>query len=783
MTPVDPFIALALLAVASWLTYLLRRTRKANLAFQVEIHERDRAESQRQRYQDSVLRLDVWMRQLMMSAGREEQFYAMAAAGLLDLLNAEGAVIPLFTDGDRYIYGATAGLAHEKLPRSAQPIRSAGAFAWVGEHDEPLVINDLPGSDKTVPAVFHTLKLRSGCFAPIAFDGHVIGVLAAFRSDSPFDQIDRQIVLVYSQKVAIAVENMRLLAELTEEKERAEVTLHSIGDAVITTDGDSVIEYLNPVAEQLTGWTSLEAVGQPVSTVFRVINETTREPIEDPVQRCVREGVTVGIPAQSLLVRRDEKEFAIDDSAAPIRDPDGRIVGAVLVFHDCSTQRAMARQLSWQATHDALTGLANRRQFEERVRLALDSSRERDEKHVLMYMDLDQFKVVNDTCGHMAGDELLKQLTALLRHQVRDLDTLARLGGDEFGVLLVGCPLDAGMRIAEKIREVVKGFRFVWQKTTFEIGVSIGVIPVDAESLSLAALLSSADIACYTAKEQGRNRVYLYEDGENQASKRQGEMQWVSRIQSALDEDRFVLYAQSIIPSGGTDDLFSHVEILVRMIDEQGKIVPPGAFIPAAERYGLMGDIDRWVVRNVFQRYDGRLAAPRSGEAPMCAINLSGASMSDKSLLTYIRGLLDKHDVPPQHVCFEITETAAVQNLAVASEFITHLKGLGCKFALDDFGSGLSSFAYLKNLPVDYLKIDGGFVKDMLNDKMNRAIVEACHQIGQSMNIKTIAEFVEDDEIRQALDAIGVDYCQGWGIHKPEPLDGILAPEAAADAA
>ena len=721
---------------------------------------------------DELLRLDVWMRQLMLSGRDREHFYRQAAAGVMDLAEGNSAFVCLFNPEatEFTVQGAVGDSAETLTGRHAEPIAD-GAIAWVMSHGEPLLTSGGTSAAQPLPDFIAQLG-PAVALAPIHCGGRSVGVLCAVR-DVEWTDKDRQVLIIFGQKVSIAAENMDLVKRLERERDLAEVTLHSIGDAVITTDPEGLIEYLNPVAETLTGWTTADARGVAIETVFNVIDERTRERISDPIRRALEQGVVVGIPPFSALVRRDGREFAIDDSAAPIRDRDGSVIGAVLVFHDVSVSRAMARELTWQATHDSLTGLANRKQFEDNVRQAIDSARERDQAHVLMYMDLDQFKVVNDTCGHMAGDELLKQLTVVLRKKVRELDTLARLGGDEFGVLLMGCPAEAGLRIAEKFRQDVRSFRFVWEQTTFEMGVSIGLVAIDKDTVSLSALMSAADMACHMAKETGRNRVHAFAAGDETLEKRQSEMQVVSKISSALEHDRFVLHAQPITPTTGTDDLWEHVEILVRMLDVDGKIVPPNDFIPAAERYGLMGDIDRWVVENVFRAYQTRMRD--TGTRMTCAINLTGQSMSDEKLLEFIRQKLVEYEVPAERICFEITETAAVQNLGTASRFIHELRKLGCSFALDDFGSGLSSFAYLKNLPVDYLKIDGSFVRDMLQDKMNSAIVQACYQIGVALGIKTIAEFVEDKDTLAALAEIGVDYSQGWGISRPRPLEEVLA--------
>jgi len=443
----------------------------------------------------------------------------------------------------------------------------------------------------------------------------------------------------------------------------------------------------------------------------------------------------------------------------------------VMVFHDVSKSRAMAQQLNWQATHDTLTGLINRREFEKRLEQALAEAKTDQHQHALLYLDLDQFKIVNDTCGHVAGDELLKQLAVLLQSKLREGDVLARLGGDELGVLLSYCPEDKAQRVAEVLRIAVKEFRFIWENKSFDIGVSIGLVVVDAENVSVAELLSAADMACYAAKDDGRNRIHVYRRGDVDLVQRHGEMQWVNRLTRAVEENRLVLYRQRILsitdPSGAEE----HYEILIRLRGENNEIIPPGAFIPAAERYGLMPAVDRWVVRTLFAAM-----AQQSGRACLenneCsyAVNLSGASLNDDILLEYVREQLLLHSIAPRRIWFEITETAAIANLPKASRFIKEMKALGCRFSLDDFGSGVSSFAYLKNLAVDNLKIDGSFVKDIVDDPIDFAMVQAINQIGHVMGLRTTAEFVENDAILTRLREIGVDYAQGYGIHKPEPF-------------
>ena len=571
--------------------------------------------------------------------------------------------------------------------------------------------------------------------------------------------------------VASLVQNItdqhRAEEQLFREKERAEVTLQSIADAVMTTDPNGAVQYMNPAAEQLTGWRNSEAQGRPLIEVFNIISELTRQVAEDPVKQCLRDGAVVCLANHTVLIKRDGQEISIEDSAAPIRDQYGKITGVVMVFHDSSTERELKHQLSHQASHDSLTGLANRRKFERCLEEVLVSAKKYNLSHALIYLDLDQFKVVNDTCGHVAGDELLSQISAVLKNEVRETDTLARLGGDEFGILLEKSTLENAKHVAEKLRQSIRNFRFVWQDKTFEIGASIGLTDITAESEDSASLLSAADVACYTAKEMGRNRIHVYTDGDTDLAKRQGEMQWVSRIKQALDENRLVLYGQIIVPVIDNHIEGDHFEVLVRMMDEQGKLIPPGAFLPAAERYNLMPAVDRWVIRNAFASYSS-LGCSQS--QCQLSINLSGTSLNDDNFLKFIHTQFKEHNVPPKNISFEITETVAVANLAKAIHFINDLKSIGCRFSLDDFGSGISSFAYLKNLPVDYLKIDGNFVKDMADNPIDWAMVEAITKIGHVMGLKTIAEYVETKEIMKELQKIGVDYAQGYGIDKPKPL-------------
>jgi diguanylate cyclase (GGDEF)-like protein len=428
-------------------------------------------------------------------------------------------------------------------------------------------------------------------------------------------------------------------------------------------------------------------------------------------------------------------------------------------------ERKLRKQLSYQASHDALTGLINRFEFENQLKRILENTGDEQTTHALMYLDLDQFNVVNDTCGHVAGDELLRQLSSVLKHTIRSHDILARLGGDEFGVLLEHCAPECTVSVANTLLDTVQEFRFVWEDKSFVIGASIGVVIIDSSSNDMADILSAADAACYSAKDAGRNRVHVVGENDTAIANRYGEMQWVTRITDALEHDKFRLFYQHIVPIDGARNAQPElIEILVRMQDESGKLIPPGAFIPAAERYNLMVSLDRWVTRATF---DWLMTNPEARHVGKCSINLSGQSIGDPRFLEYLMDLIVTSGVPAEKVCFEITETSAITNLSEARRFMTELKSIGCWFALDDFGSGLSSFAYLKNLPVDYLKIDGTFVRDIVKDPIDQAMVRSINEIGRVMGKKTIAEFVENEQILNVLRDIGVDYVQGIGIEKP----------------
>jgi len=536
--------------------------------------------------------------------------------------------------------------------------------------------------------------------------------------------------------------------------------LRSLHIPVLTTNPSGEIDFINPAGEKLLVCSASQVIGRAVEELLRPCPERSAEATT----------AQLAVTGEYLYTRHDGTQQCFHCVVTPISSSSNEASGLVITLRDHAEPAALPNESpAHSLEHDALTHLPNRIGFEVALKALLERTKTEIIWHSLCYLDLDNFKIINDTCGHTAGDALLQQLTEVLRSQVRNSDVIARMGGDEFALLLENCPLDRAQKIGEKVRAKINEFRFLWQGRAHAISASIGIVEISPATANIAHILSTADVACFAAKELGRNRVHVYLENDDESARRHGEMQWYARITQAHAENRFTLYHQNIASLGQGSHTGEHFEILVRMVDEKGLLVPPGAFMPAAERYNLMPMIDRWVINETFASVKLRLALGLRYPETV-AINLSGASLGDPSLLDYIKQKFSDHNIPADIICFEITETAAISNLNHAVLFIKELKALGCRFSLDDFGSGLSSFTYLKNLPVDYLKIDGSFVKDMLTDSINHAMVESINQIGHVMGIKTIAEFVETQQLADRLKILGVDYAQGYGVHKPQPF-------------
>jgi diguanylate cyclase (GGDEF)-like protein/PAS domain S-box-containing protein len=568
-------------------------------------------------------------------------------------------------------------------------------------------------------------------------------------------------------------ERKSLEIALANEFERTRVTLSSIGDAVITTDEFEKIQYINPIAEKLTGWRLADAIGLPVTTVFNIINQHSRLAAKNPIAHCLQERAIVGLARDTVLISKNGTEYAVEDSAAPIFTADDVITGVVMVFRDVTGQRILRQEVERRASHDHLTGLANRAEFDRLLLEMFESSIATGTGHTLCCIDLDQFKIVNDSCGHAAGDALLKEVSELLLKNVRAKDTVARLGGDEFALLLEGCDITVAQRVAQSVCDKVAQIRFQQNDKIFRVGASIGVAPLDGRWATAQEAQHAADGACFAAKDEGRGRVHIYENMDKAVMAQHDQMQWVTRLQQGIDENRFELFGQPIMRLDTGVGKGLHFEVLLRLRESDGKLVPPVAFIPAAERYGLVTQVDRWVVTHVFEWM--RSHQNEISEIATIAVNLSGKTVCDRDFHRFVIDALEHHQIPANKICFEITETAAIGNIDTVLEFFKVLQEYGTRTSLDDFGSGMSSMAHLKRLPVDYLKIDGQFVKDMASDAVDCAMVRSINEIAHLTGKLTIAEFVENAETLSLLGALGVDFAQGYHIAKPMPINDILA--------
>jgi diguanylate cyclase (GGDEF)-like protein/PAS domain S-box-containing protein len=560
-----------------------------------------------------------------------------------------------------------------------------------------------------------------------------------------------------------------LEVSLSRSKRQAQYTLESIAEGVITTDNDGRIDYMNVSAESLIGTNRDDAAGHKVTDLFSLVDDADRRPLGDPVDRCLSTRRRINMGRHAVMVAASgEHEHSVEISASPIRGPGNSISGTVVVFHDVGELRGLTRQMSYQATHDPLTGLINRREFERRLDEAMDSAHAEEAVHMLFYMDLDRFKAVNDSCGHLAGDNMLREVSALIKEQVRDSDFVGRLGGDEFGALLIGCPIDKARQIATDICNAVGDYRFVWKDKIFNIGVSIGLVEVSHISGSLQDVMSAADSACYVAKQQGRGKVHVYSARDEAIARERGDVQWLRALQTALHEGSFELAVQPIIAMRGGVETGPAVEVLIRLRDGRGRNAHTAEFLKPAERYHLMPQIDRWVVNAALMALSGGEIKIPGGRS--CAINLSGQTLGDEAFLGFVVEALDGTGVPPSVICFEVTEKAILSNVKHAQRFIEVLHGIGCEFSLDDFGSGLGSFSSLKHLPIDYLKIDGTYTRNLQSDEVNQEMVAAMIKLARTMQFRIVAEQVEHQEDFDWLRDVGVDFAQGRFIEAPVTL-------------
>ena len=615
----------------------------------------------------------------------------------------------------------------------------------------------------------------SGFFTAQLLDssGRAIGILAGMnRTDLHLQSNQIDVIKLFASRASSELERKLALGETLMQKERAQITLHSIGDGVITTDENACIDYMNPAAEALTGWRYHQAMSLSMQAVLHLEDEISGKAIPDPAQRCLEERRIIAPRTDNVLISRSGERYSIQGTAAPMSDAQGRVTGVVLVFKDVTDSRRMQKMMVHQATHDPLTGLVNRVEFEQRLDKALQSARDFDNSHALLFLDLDQFKFVNDSAGHVAGDELLKQISSLLAGQLRGRDTLGRMGGDEFCVLLENCPDSKASKVAEILIEVVREYRFHWDQKTYQVGLSIGLVAITAESASRSQLINDADQACYMAKNLGRGRSYAHRPTDTESGDSTMDRIQPQDLRDALTQQRFMLLYQPIVslPPQSKAPPRSRAEILLRLVDTDDRVINPGAFIPAATRFGLMPQIDRWVIARLFAHYAHVFM---QNPELVLGLNLSAGTIADDSLAEFLLQLFDKSVLQPHQICFEISESALNNNLANAGKLIEQLRARGCSFAIDNFGSGLASFAVLKKLPVDFVKINADLVRDICTDQFDFAMVESINAMAHLLDIKTIAENVDNERVIDRLKSIGVDFAQGYYLGDLAPLDEI----------
>ena len=728
------------------------------------------------RYQQGLELIDDWIARLITEGYDENAFFKNICRAAQEITKTQLAAFPVINrDKTTYHFLSTSGSQAKRLENIKQDINDGSLCAWTILNNKSLVINNIDSDPRATKGLPKQFNIRSALLTPVTLKDKPYGAIAVFRTYDEFDQIDEQLMSQFSQSVQMAIINMQLVSDMKSERERAEVTLHSIGDAVITTNINGEIEYMNHVASSLTGWTIEDAKNKPVQDIFRIEDLDTGEPIHDVVMSCLDDGITINKSTLSLIDKDGHKKY-IESSISPILKTSGKAEGVVIVFHDETQRRQLESTIKHQAAHDPLTDLLNRDAFDIELSDHVYDAKNNNKNHVLCYLSLNRFKLINDTAGHHAGDQCLIQVSSLILSCIRNDDILSRLGGDEFGLILKNCTHKSVLKISDNISKAISNMAFSWDGCEYKISASIGINPLDKNSLDATDAIRKADLACYTAKDQSKNNIYVYEEQDSELIKRQEETFWATRITNAIDNNRLRLYAQAIIPLKNKQPHYKHVEILVRLLDEDNQLIAPNAFIPAAERYNLMNLVDRKVIYETFlfiKKY-----SEKDDNNTHYSINLSGNTLGDEDIVNYIQTMVDKFEIDTKTICFEITETIAIKNLHYAKSLIKDLKSMGFKFALDDFGSGLSSFQYLKNLPVDFLKIDGNFVADMVNNNIDHAMVAAINQVAHTMGIQTIAEYVENDQIIKKLQDLNVDFGQGYGIEQPKPIEEIFSIES-----
>ncbi len=662
-----------------------------------------------------------------------------------------------------------------------EPIKSqlkdapADRLPWVTQRHRCGEIVYLPSverlsDDKPEKALYRALGIKSLVSIPLVNDGQVLGFLGfdSVRKETFWTEDVVSILTIVGESLANAIARKEFEESLRDSEQRFRDFAEIAADWFWEMGPDLRFTYLSERYQQVVGVPSSAHVGRSYEEIF----EDQVEDREKWAQHLEDLKACRAFDVQTSWVRTDSTARVVRQIGRPRFDEHGEFLGYRGVGRDVTEAHRLNAQIAHQASHDALTGLVNRREFERRLERAVSNARHNATQYVLGYIDLDQFKIVNDVAGHAAGDVLLKRVAGLLNDRIRGRDTLARLGGDEFSLLLENCPLEKALQITDSMLSDVRSFRFPWEGRSFEVGISVGLISINVHSGSASRILAQADLACYTAKRLGKNRVHVYRMEDSELAQRQSEIRRISDLRDALANDQFRLYSQPIVALDSAVARPVHYEVLLRLLDSSGKIVMPDAFIPAAERYGLMASIDRWVIRTAFRKLKEALS---EGPEPVIAINLSGNSLNDESLLDFVISEFSTSGIPPRRVCFEITETAAINNFERVTELIATLRTSGCRFALDDFGSGVSSFTYLKHLPVDFLKIDGSFVKDMADEPVDRAMVAAIHQVGRIMGIGTIAECADTVAVIDQLRGMGVDYVQGDAVGAALPLEEMLA--------